>query len=366
MNHFKYSTVPSAARFKQDSSVAFAVRKDDRILAHLDFLLERHDHYGRDLDFNKCRVILCDLFLTANYWIKCFHEKSPRMRKERYPAVLALFEVSIEELCQPWHFDVKKPTWVPLSDGPDCRAWRSSSNKAQWVAGRIQEIYSLKLDAHGEYIDQTVGAARYFDKMQRRIYRLRFSGGRAYQYQWWRKHWQFELVPAESKRAEAAIARMGDDGEKSPASKGYGGFVMTLDRELYMAKHKLGGEGMRDGIFHSSYTAGEPVVMAGTMLIRNGYIQAVRCDSGHYKPGSINCALLLQGLGMFGVNLRKVAVYDFKGGELGTAFDLLKSNMSWDKLKARIPQQQAPQQAAPPPPVLSRENPSGTVTYFSP
>lgn len=140
---------------------------------------------------------------------------------------------------------------------------------------------------------------------------------------------------------------------------------MTLDREVYMAKHKIGGEGLRDGIFHSSYTAGEPVLMAGTMLIRNGAVQAVRCDSGHYKPGSINCALFLQGLGMFGVNLRKVTVYDFKGKESGAAFDLLKSNMSWDKLEARIPQPQAPRQPAAVPQPPSIENPSGTRVYFT-
>src|SRR5437868_14638150 len=96
---YAYRTVPTLREFQQHSSITLAIRSDDRILKHLDWLLECYDRCTRSPNgdvMSKRRVILCDLFLTCNYWIKCYHELNPRMKKERYSAVTALFDVVVD------------------------------------------------------------------------------------------------------------------------------------------------------------------------------------------------------------------------------------------------------------------------------
>jgi hypothetical protein len=143
-----------------------------------------------------------------------------------------------------------------------------------------------------------------------------------------------KLVPAESSRAYTPIARRGDGG-MAQGSKDFGSFIMTVEREIFMAKHDIGAPGLRNGIFHSSYTEGDIVLMAGSMLIRNGVILAVRADSGHYHPTQMNMAAVLQGLGMFGVDLTRITLYDFDDTPLGMADEFLHAHVGWDQYVAR-------------------------------
>jgi hypothetical protein len=168
--------------------------------------------------------------------------------------------------------------------------------------------------------------AKYFSRAERQIYRLRFKGGVVYQYKWWRNPPSMGLTLAESSRAYTPLTRSGIAG-----SENYGGFIMTVERELFMAKHELGEWEQYDGVYHSSYTAGKRVIMAGTMLIKGGVIRAIRADSGHYQPTDMNMAALLQALGMFGVSLCRIQLFDYKNNPLGTAVDFLKARVSWDK-----------------------------------
>src|SRR5262249_5130973 len=96
-----YRTMPTSGQFQKDSSVNFAVRADDRILKHIDWLLERYEvrnRTGPTFDWSLRRVILCDLFLTCQFWIRSYMEKNLRMKPERYPAVFALLNVTLDEL----------------------------------------------------------------------------------------------------------------------------------------------------------------------------------------------------------------------------------------------------------------------------
>jgi hypothetical protein len=162
MKHFRYDAIPSVAQFRSDSSVTFAVRGDDKILAHLDWLLERFHFYCRKADNELPRIILCEIFLTANYWIKSYHqhvkanhEKRLGMRKERYPAVLALFEAVVERLCGV--FGCTRPM-VPMM---------------------IEEIFGRDLTEGGRKADDQ-GKTALFTDYELQLYRVRFKGGRAY------------------------------------------------------------------------------------------------------------------------------------------------------------------------------------------
>lgn len=54
-------------------------------------------------------------------------------------------------------------------------------------------------------------------------------------------------------------------------------FVISLDKELYISH-----EG--DGVWHSSFTRGRPVLAAGRIEVEKGVITALGFDSGHYLP----------------------------------------------------------------------------------
>jgi hypothetical protein len=319
MNHFKYHQIPSPAQFQKDSSVTLALRKSDKILTHVDWLLERYTHYTiSTTDWSMRRVILADLFLTCNYWIKLYHERHPRILKERYPAVLALFEAVVEK----------------LGELLQC-------TKGQ-VAQALDEIYGRTMHAHGFEVDYKEGRAKYFSKAEAAIYRIRFQGGLAYQYEWWKPNFGRKLVPAESERAFVEISRRGANGaDRAFTKKNFAGFVMTIERELYMAKHDIGTSHGHDGLFHSSYTKGQQVMMAGTMLIENGRIKAIRGDSGHYKPTEQNMAMLLQALGMFGVDLSRIELYSWDDRLIGNALAFLKSNLSWSQFCSQRSNEQA-------------------------
>ncbi len=303
-----YRTVPPASVFVRDSSVLLAVRNDDIILKHIDWLLKCYEQYKTTVVLKR-PVILCDLFLTCNYWIKSFHERNPRMKKERYPAVLALFEAVVNQL-----------------------TLTVQCTRAQ-LAEVIGEIYGREMDMHGVNMDDFRKEAKYFSRMERQIYRLRFKGGLAYQYQWYLEKPIMTLVAANSSNAyNPEVDRGGSNG----ASVNFGGFVMTMEREVFMAKHAIVGACSRLGVFHSSYTAGDRVIMAGTMLIESGVIKAIRSDSGHYHPTQQNMAALLQGLAMFGVDLRPIRLVNFDGTPLGTAREFLSSRMTWEQFKKQL------------------------------
>jgi hypothetical protein len=140
-------------------------------------------------------------------------------------------------------------------------------------------------------------------------YRVWFKKGRAYQIQWWRNPPSLRLQLAESVHGYAKIVREG-----CATSPNFCPFVMTTDLEMYMTKHSI-----PEGVFHSSYTNQNPIFMAGTILVEHGVIRAVRNDSGHYQPNNFEFRKFLVQLGMIGVSLSNITIYDFSGDPVSTA-----------------------------------------------
>jgi len=87
----KYKNIPALSKWQSDSSVTFAARKDDRILAQIDFLVERYHHHLREGNGTMQTTIVSDLFFTLNTWVKLYHQKHPNVKAARYPAIMALF-----------------------------------------------------------------------------------------------------------------------------------------------------------------------------------------------------------------------------------------------------------------------------------
>lgn len=295
-----YTSIPSKTHFQQDTSIRFAFRSDDKILVHLDFLLE--NYYAKD---HTRRAILLDLFFTCEFWLKLYEEGHKKMRKERLAGIQALADAVVRALCALFECGYGE------------------------LANVISEIYGRDMAKHGFTVDYDHKSAKYFSERERELYRLRFKAGRAYQYKWWQENPGHNLAVAESSRAfNPKISRRNNDNGTAKALTGFGTFIMTIDRALYMAMPSL-GNGPHTGTFHSSFTGGAAVAMAGTILIRNGIVEAIRPDSGHYQPTEMNMALLLQALAMYGVRLDRVKLFNFEGELLGDGLSFLRAHMSW-------------------------------------
>jgi hypothetical protein len=293
MDHFTYTSVPSASTFQKDSSVALAIRRQDRILSHMDWLLTE---YEKATTPSK-HVILTDLFLTTNFWIKSWHEKRPsiEMQKERYPAVLALFEAAVTELA--------------------CVMW---CPKGQVAAG-IEEIFGRDITDDGIRTD-SANDTLFFGEIERKAYRLQFKYGQIYHSQLNSVKRTLGMALLNSNDYFTGVTRFG-----AAVGIGWAPFVMTRERDFYMTAHS-------QNIYHSSYTGGT-VAAAGTMFVEAGVLLGVRPDSGHYRPTEVNTLGALQALQMFGVPLHNVWVLDHLSKVMALAPDFMKTGMSWEKFE---------------------------------
>ena len=317
MKNIQYTMMPTAAQWKKDSNVAFAFRSQDRVLTHVDWLLERLA--ARNGNVSMQMVIVADIFFTANSWVKLFHKKDPNVKAERYPAIMGLFECAVKMLCN----------WLGC--------------KQTELLQQLCTMFGSELSSGGNDIDNLQHRARYLNRQEREFYRLHFKGGMAYQYPWWdlgahKVHvGQFgRLRLADSIHAYAKnVGRM-----NQLPSVNFGCYVCTMEREFFMMKHSGGEKERMDGIYHSAYTAGMPVLGAGSMLIEKGVVKAIRDDSGHYQPKASNMICVIQALGMYGVPLGKVQLLSWDQEKpLGTALDFIKSNLSWSDFVARRDEQ---------------------------
>ncbi len=300
-----YSTIPSAAKFQSDSSVAFAFRKDDIVLRRIDELLE---HRAKAKSKTTRFIFLSDLYFTTDYWLKIY-PTNPLMRKERQPAVHALFAACAHALCAAFGCTING------------------------LPRELEFMWGRNLTACGASVDFQMNKAEYITRAEAKLYRLRFKAGRAYMMPWYRNNTlQPKLEPAESRHAYVEEAQTLNG---LPAVN-YGFFVLTMSRDLYMFKHRPMGRDGSLGFFHSSYVAGDPIACSGTMLIEHGVVRRVRLNSGHYQPHLNNARTLIMALRMWAVPLKGVVFEDFKGypfGQHGSAEEVVAATNDWGALK---------------------------------
>lgn len=83
-------------------------------------------------------------------------------------------------------------------------------------------------------------------------------------------------------------------------------FVIDLQGRLILAPRKQFGK-----LHHSSLSAGEPVMMAGEIVIRNGEIISIVNRSGHFKPKSEHIEFTKKYLEINGVDTSKIKFSNF-------------------------------------------------------
>lgn len=282
----KYTAVPSPTKFQSDSSVSFAVRKQDIVLHRIDQLLEAR---WCTKDAAKRFIYLSDIFFTADFWLKSF-QTNTSMEKKRETAVYALYAVCAEELCAFFGCTING------------------------LPRELEFMWGRNMSACGVHVDIVQDRAKYISRAEAAQYKLKFKNGKAYMLPWHRSSdAKAKLELCDSKHAYTKEAQvMGG----LPADD-YGFFVLSMSRDLYMAKHFASGQNGPKGFYHSSYIGGDSVACSGTMLIVNGVIKRIRTNSGHYQPHANNIRTLIMALRMWGVPLEKVVFEDFKGNIIG-------------------------------------------------
>jgi hypothetical protein len=206
-NTMNYKSLPSLAAWQKDSNVIFAIRKEDIILDRIDKLLE---HHWLTKDQSKF-IFLCDLYFTADYWLKMFKTNTRKMEKGREPAMWALYGIVVEELCRVFGCTI---------NGLPCE---------------LEYMWGREMTKDGVTVDVNRGQAEYLTRAEAAQYRVWFRNGKAYTLPWYNPSIaKPKLEIAESKHAYVREAQV----MNSPDAINYGFFVLRMSRDLYMAKHR--------------------------------------------------------------------------------------------------------------------------------
>jgi hypothetical protein len=291
-----YDTMPTLRKWQSDSSVALATRDKDIVLKRID---QQLDNLNKAADAAQKFICLSDLYFMADYWLKIYKSNS-LMEKGRAPAMQALFTRAAYDMCTTFNCTING------------------------LPRELELMWGREMTAGGVKRDLLDQCAEYITRADAAKYKVYFKNGLAYQFPWWNHTlaWRRQLVNSRFAYDPQAVVLTANRPGALP-NRDYGFFVLTMSRDLYMAKHRPGapasnGNRANMGFYHSAYTAGEPIACAGTMLIHDGVISRVRFDSGHYQPHNNNALALVMALRMWGVNVDRIAFEDFNARLLGT------------------------------------------------
>ncbi len=194
-----------------------------------------------------------------------------------------------------------------------CESMKCSVNT---LPEKLETYYGRVLGDHGYKVDHQQMAhgsvskvAEYLSNAERLKYEIEFyQGGLAYMMSRMKTLSGYQMVGNCEVLADSTnIGWQDGRGHTAPAmmSPGYAGFALSMGRRFYMAEHR--GSFCRN-FFHSSYMAGDAVLCAGTILIRQGKVLAIKNDSGHYRPTVQHLLNAVQTLEMYGVDIFNLQV----------------------------------------------------------
>ncbi len=262
-------------------------RGDKRLILIRDYLRALHQ---ADRDEWRRLSALGQMYFLADHWLKNQH---PGSHKDPYPQVHRLFREVADMMCLQLKCAVNTLPSV-LEDYWGCLPtfeW-FAVDRGIWGNGRKVKPGS----------QPNVG--KYLQRAELEKYRLIFKKGVAWQVPWWRPAPPYDLVRADSRPAACSFPP--DSRNAREADPGFAGFVLSMDREFYVAHHYYGDD--RKGLYHSAYTRGNPVLCAGTIYMDEGVVRVVKNASGHYMPPVESLTNVLDALVMHGIAAHTVKV----------------------------------------------------------
>jgi hypothetical protein len=88
----------------------------------------------------------------------------------------------------------------------------------------------------------------------------------------------------------------------------YAAFTLNMKGKLSVFEHQFG----RDNITHSTMNAGEPVIGAGELIIKDGKLVGLNTFSGHYNPTVFNVYRTLTYFESQGIDTSQTVLYTYK------------------------------------------------------
>ncbi len=263
--------IPSLPTWLQKSNVRLARR--EAIMLHIDNTLQAYSQCPPILSQRTVET-LAELYFALDFWLKECQRGSKQVTSGREPVVFELYKLVVERLCDA---TLHTPNTLP-----------------RW----LMETFGKSMGTHGYKKDYEQRLATYLNEQEVKKYRLEFKDGLAYQQAWWRNSTTLEKVDTVTNQAAMAKGK-----NMFPAEAGHQGYVLSMSRDFYMMQHYTPeGIELEAGRFHSSYFAGEPVLCAGTLLVKAGRIVTVTTASGHYAPGVTHLYNAVATLVMLGVD----------------------------------------------------------------
>lgn len=258
-----YSTIPTRAQFKRGNSAVLGMRRHDPALVRIEDVLARLESSPDDF------VLVAELFFDLNGWLNAYHDGESRIARGRYPAISWLHEVTHHKL-----------------------RWLSGARTQGQLSRILDEIFGSRSEAR--LFERDGG----FVSPQRKTAKLIFDAGRAY------RVLTEPGLPRGMHRVDSCwfesdftrtLIRANDDANDNGGAppQGFAPFVMSLDREFYMAR-----DGLRPAFF-----AEAPIAASGTMRIVDGRIVGIR---------GAKLSAVLQGLRGRGVDIAGITVHEPK------------------------------------------------------
>jgi hypothetical protein len=267
------SNIPSVDLWLHKSNVWLARR--EAIMLHIDNSLQAYNRAPAGVSM-QTTTLLAELYFSIDFWLKECQRGSKQTTSGRQEVVIELYKLVVDKLCQ--------------------ATMHTPNTLARWLV----ETYGKSMVGHGYHKDYEQRSAQYLDNKGVDKYRLEFKSGLAYQQAWWRNSMELEVVDTVANTAAAAVGKT-----MFPPEDGHQGYVLSMSRDFYMMQHNTPGAAtIETGSFHSSYFAGEPVLCAGTLLVRAGKVIRVTTASGHYAPGISHLHNAVATLLMLGVEMK--------------------------------------------------------------
>lgn len=289
--------IPTVEVFKNNSSGGmFAQRASDPILSRIDALLqafwEREAKYKEYGDLADRLYTCCELFWALDGWLKeADRNKNDSTLKARRPGVQKLYESVAHRLAEHFYVTVNVlPRELENMYGKEM-VEHGKKTDLLWVGKRTSEIMKKMKDPLLDTLNPV-----YKDRATAQQYRVFFKGGLAYQMPWWEPSKDMKPVKVDTVK----YFKQG-----TMSKEGRAGFVLGLNRDLYIAQHFSNAQG---AFYHSSYLAGGKVQCAGELKIVDGKFTMISNYSGHYQPGKQQMLSLVETLKTNGVDLKKVVV----------------------------------------------------------
>ncbi len=314
----QYTAIPKDNEWQEGTESGLVQRANDRILHRIDELISEAN---KTKDKAVITYLKTQLFFTTDTWLRLEKEGDQAVDPARYLPVYALFKYIVGELCKLWNVTVNV------------------------LPQKIEEKFGKEISTYGRNKDKELNfdpkkplpKIKYLTRLEAKKYELVFGDDRrVYQYAWWdpEKMEKWELVPADSSWSPG----LQDGPAKLPVfTNNLCGYSMSMDRRFYIGPHRAAFDGAYSNFYHSSYLAGQTVLCAGEIKMKNGVITELTNDSGHYAPSLTHLVNVLETLSMHGVGINNIDVgWKVKTtARPGTATVKRKPDPAWEKVYAK-------------------------------